>query len=559
MSESEESQTASATALRRRLVDVEVAEAERRVLQDDLRHSEERFAILETTTFDAILIHDKGVVLDCNLSFAEMFGYARSEVLGSDPLSYGTPESRPLIIANIASGYEEPYEVTGERKDGSIFAAELRGKAIPYGEGMALMVAIRDISERKEVERAHGRRLMLAHVHRTILEMERVEDFSKVVELFSRELRALGSEFDALGVNTIDEQAGVLISYTIYSGDKALMVHNPLGHPTNQELLKYWRRQEVWERVPDAAFEKATRDYGEAGYRPEVVIDAPFEQGTLALGLQGVLGDNDELIELLQACCPLLSLGYSRSRDLGLRRRAEEELEERVVERTGALEREIAERLVAEEALKVSLREKELLLKEIHHRVKNNMQVVSSLLDLQASQLDDPVVLDMFRDAQNRVRTMVLVHEKLYQTDNLARIDMADYIAELVTDLMDSYEREANSVDLTIDVEQVALDVDLAVPCGLILNELVSNAFKHGFPVGRKGEVRIVLKGDADGELVLKVADDGAGMSADLDLAKTKSLGLKLVQVLVVQIRGRLEVQREGGCAFVIHFPAIQG
>ena len=562
MSENEKNLTEEVEALRRRLVGLETAEAERRMLQDDLRHSEERFEKLSTTTFEAILIHDKGVVLDCNQTFADMFGYTRSEVIGSDPLAYGTPESRPLMIANIASGYEEPYEAVGQRKDGSVFAAQLRGKAMPYGDAVARMVAIRDISERKEVEREHGRRLMLAHVHRAILEMEQVEDFAEVVELFSQELRALGTEIDALGLNMIDEQAGTLVSYTVYSGDSAERAVFSLDLPTAQELLHYWRRQVVWERAPDVAFMDWAEKNIEETYRPGVVIDAPFEQGTLVVGLQGIIGENSELIELLQACCPLLSLGYSRSRDLGERREAEEalkrahdQLEERVVARTADLEREVAERLAAEEALKVSLGEKELLLKEIHHRVKNNMQVVSSLLDLQANQLDDPVALDMFRDGQNRVRTMALVHEKLYQTDNLARIDMADYIAELATDLMESYEREANSVDLNIDAEEVELDVDLAVPCGLILNELISNAFKHGFPSGKQGEVHVGLSGSTGEELVLMVEDDGVGMPADFDIKKTQSLGLQLVQTLIAQIRGRLELRREGGTAFVICFP----
>ena len=561
VNEHEEKLAAEIAVLRRRLADLEAAEAERLALQEDLRHSEERFEKLSTTTFEAILIHDKGVVLDCNLRFAEMFGYARSEVIGSDPLAYGAPESRPLMIANITSGYEEPYEAVGQRKDGSHFAAELRGRAMPYADAEARMVAIRDVSERKQVEREHGRRLMLAHVHRAILEMEQVEDFAKVVELFAWELRQLGTDFDALGLNMIDEEAGTLISYTVYAGDSAGQTINPLDHPTNQELLQYWRRQEVWERVPNEAFIDGVEKYGEEGYRPGVVIDAPFDQGTLVLGQQGRVGDNDDLIELMQVCCPLLSLGYSRSRDLGERRKAEEalkrahdQLEERVVERTVELQYEVAERLLAEEALKVSLGEKELLLKEIHHRVKNNMQVVSSLLDLQANQLDDPVALDMFRDGQNRVRTMALVHEKLYQTDNLARIDMADYVAELATDLMESYEREANSVSLNIDVEEVALDIDLAVPCGLILNELISNAFKHAFSAGQQGRVRIGLKAGAGGELVLEVEDDGVGIPAGLDLRQTKSLGLQLVHTLVAQIKGKLELCREGGTTFVIRF-----
>lgn len=216
--------------------------------------------------------------------------------------------------------------------------------------------------------------------------------------------------------------------------------------------------------------------------------------------------------------------------------------------------RDITERKRAEEQLKVALKEKEVLLKEIHHRVKNNLAVISSLLNMQSKYIKDKKTLEVFRESQNRVKTMALIHTKLYQSTDLARIDFADYIKKLAADLFGSYRLEPDSVGLVLKVESVYLDVNVAIPCGLIINELLSNALKHAFPKGRKGEVCITLRLE-DETVTLTVADNGIGFPDSIDFRNTESLGLQLVTALVVQLGGTIELARENGSTFRISFP----
>ena len=222
-----------------------------------------------------------------------------------------------------------------------------------------------------------------------------------------------------------------------------------------------------------------------------------------------------------------------------------------------ALQAEIAERKRAEEQIKASLGEKEVLLKEIHHRVKNNLQVVSSMLFLQSRSIKEEETVEMFQESRNRVRSMALVHERLYQSPDLARIDFAEYARNLTSYLFRSYGVHSNVIQLKVNVDDVFLSIDTAVPCGLILNELVSNSLKHAFPDGREGEIRIELGSDDDNRFTLMFGDNGVGFPEDLDFRNTESLGLQLVNNLVHQLEGTIELDRSGGTAFKITFAEL--
>jgi two-component sensor histidine kinase/HAMP domain-containing protein len=242
-------------------------------------------------------------------------------------------------------------------------------------------------------------------------------------------------------------------------------------------------------------------------------------------------------------------------------RRYTTELEQRVRERTADLTRtnsdlldEVHERKAAEEQVRASLNEKEILLKEIHHRVKNNLQIISSLLNLQVGKVTDPQTIQVLHESQSRVRSMALIHEKLYQSDSLARIDFGEYVKSLTTDLFRSYQRGLGRVQLKIEVDEVALELDQAVPCGLILNELMTNALKYAFPDRRIGTLHVELSARPEHMLCLRVADDGAGMPPEFDSTTSKSLGLQLVQSLVAQLDGHLKVDNTSGTAFEVTF-----
>ncbi|HEV7892333.1 MAG TPA: histidine kinase dimerization/phosphoacceptor domain -containing protein [Pyrinomonadaceae bacterium] len=216
--------------------------------------------------------------------------------------------------------------------------------------------------------------------------------------------------------------------------------------------------------------------------------------------------------------------------------------------------RDITERKREEEKIRASLREKEILLKEIHHRVKNNLQIISSLLNLQSAHIRDPHALEVFKEGQGRVRSMALIHEKLYQSDDLARVDFSEYIRNLAAYLFRSYEVNAGAVRLSVEAEDVLLGVDTAIPCGLIINELVSNSLKHAFPGGTGGSINIRLR-PADAErLTLTVADDGVGLPEGFDVRATPSLGLQLVNTLARQLGGDVLVGDCAGAEFSITF-----
>ncbi|MGZ4892343.1 MAG: sensor histidine kinase, partial [Halobacteriota archaeon] len=210
-------------------------------------------------------------------------------------------------------------------------------------------------------------------------------------------------------------------------------------------------------------------------------------------------------------------------------------------------------KLQADEIIRAALKERETLLKEIHHRVKNNMQVVSSLLSLQASKATEPETIEMLNESQRRIRSMALIHEKLYRSGSLAEINFADYVGSLIDELLQMYNVAEGVITLTADSENVQLGVDAAIPCALIINELVSNSLKHAFPDGRTGEVTVAIH-RINGTYELTITDNGVGPPPDFDFRTTDSLGLQLVTGLVNQIDGTITLDRTKGTTFIITF-----
>jgi PAS domain S-box-containing protein len=228
--------------------------------------------------------------------------------------------------------------------------------------------------------------------------------------------------------------------------------------------------------------------------------------------------------------------------------------EERRFVHTRCFTRDITDRKRAEAQLQASLHEKEVLLKEIHHRVKNNLQIISSLLDLQAENVADPRVRAIFEESQHHIQAMALIHESLYQSHDLARLDAADYLGRLSQQLFAAYQGSDARITLKLELERVALEPNRAIPCGLLLNELLSNSLKHAFPHGRMGEIHISLQACSE-RLTLRVRDTGVGLPEGFDFRHTDTLGLQLVYLLTEQLGGTITLEQAGGTTFTLIVP----
>jgi two-component sensor histidine kinase/ActR/RegA family two-component response regulator len=275
-------------------------------------------------------------------------------------------------------------------------------------------------------------------------------------------------------------------------------------------------------------------------------------------------------MELLRANEELASVNVALSCEIMERKQAEaavrqyqDQLEDLVRERTAELDRvnssliaEVNERTRAEEKVLVSLREKEILLKEIHHRVKNNLQIISSLLELQSQSLNDDQSLRYFRESQNRIKTMALVHERLYASADLASINVHEYLENLTSHLVSSYLEDPQLLILEVDVGEFTMGIEEAIPCGLIVNELVSNSLKHAFPMRRGGSIAVTCHPAGEDMVLLGVSDNGVGFPDGLDFTCSETLGLQIVNLLTRQLRGTIELRNDGGASFTIRFPA---
>jgi two-component sensor histidine kinase len=258
----------------------------------------------------------------------------------------------------------------------------------------------------------------------------------------------------------------------------------------------------------------------------------------------------------LQAVANVLAQALERHRAEEALRQANAALEARVQQRTAALTEEIAERTRTQAQLAAALQEKDVLLQEVHHRVKNNLQVISSLLSLQGESMRDPQARAAFADSQQRIRAIAVVHETLYRATDLTHLDLGTYFRELAAHIFRAYGADRAAIALRVEAPAVLLDMKRAVPCGLILTELLSNCLKHAFPGGRGGEIHVELRPEPAGQITITVRDSGVGVPAGLDLHATPSLGWSLVTLLTEQLGGTLVLERSPGTTVTIIFPA---
>ncbi|EKQ55644.1 MAG: PAS domain S-box [Methanobacterium sp. Maddingley MBC34] len=212
---------------------------------------------------------------------------------------------------------------------------------------------------------------------------------------------------------------------------------------------------------------------------------------------------------------------------------------------------------VAEENFRTSLEEKELLLRELHHRVKNNMQIISSLLSLQTQHIKDERDLKIFESSQNRVKTMSLIHDELYSSQDFSHINLSEYIQNISKELLTSHIEDPGRVKLTVNVEDVRMELETAIPLGLLINEIVANSVNHAFPNDQSGEIIVELERDGDA-FILKMSDDGVGIPEDIDFEKAETLGFQLINSLTNQLDGQIEMHSNDGTSFIVKFKELE-
>jgi PAS domain S-box-containing protein len=511
-----------------------------------------RLAAIVESSEDAIIGKTlEGIITSWNQGAERIYGYTAEEVIGRSLVFLmppDHPDELPTLLARLARGeIITHYETTRLRKDGQVIPVALTISPIrnPAGTIVGASTIARDITARKqaeaEVERRRRETELLAEFAQNLSASLDFDTVLQRVVAGAQELCGSERAFITLREPGSDILVGcyeVGVPDRTYAGRRI-----ESGKGLGGQVLRTGRPWRTADYAVDARFSKeyvaVTRAQGHLA-----VIAVPILMGAR---VEGVLyasnpsarpfTDQDEAILVRLATHAAIAIQNAQ-----LYRQTQTEL---------------VERRQAEERLTASLQEKEVLLKEIHHRVKNNLQIISSLLSLQSEAIADPDLLTQFQDSQDRVRSMALVHETLYQSQDLARLNMAPYIHTLSAQLLQSYSVDPSRLDVRIQADRLLLNLDQAIPCGLILNELLTNAFKYAFPLGQAGVVHVALYSVTAQQARLVVRDTGVGFPADLDFRHTATLGLQLVVMLTEQLGGTITLERDGGTIFTLTFPML--
>ena len=493
---------------------------ERKQVERALRASEERYRILFNQAQDAILLEDSSKkILDANLAATKLLGYSYPELLSMKSSDFKTSSldipSKNNQSINPDFDFEKPFETMTIHKDGTQIQVELAISSLVAGGDTLFLSIARDITKRKRMENR------LAKLNQCFLQF--------------------GND-PLTNINSLVAACGELMEakFALYMNLEK----------ENLNALGKWKAPDDFIQVSKAEGQISYDVIWKAEDRPFVIpnldktIYAKTDPAVMNYNLKTYVG---QAVKFYDKCSGALCVIYQKNVTIG----NDDQWLMGVIASAIAIEEE---RKRAENKIKAQLEEKNVLLKEIHHRVKNNMQVVSSLLNLQSSFIKDKKAHNLLKDSQNRVRTMALIHEKLYQSKDLTRIDFADYIESFTSQLVQSFKDETNHISILHDFDNILLVIDTAIPCGLIINELLTNSLKHAFPDKKEGEITIVFKSDKSGNYNLTVKDNGVGLPENIDINHSDSLGLQLVNTLVDQIDGKLHVLSKNGLQFSIQF-----
>ena len=492
--------------------------------EEALRESEEKYRTVVNSANDGIAIIQEDIVEFVNPRLAEMGGYTTEEIIGrryTEFLSHEDLQGAQKVYAGRMAGEGVPskYEQHLHKKNGDFLFVEVNSSLIPYRNRPAVLIIIRDSTERRRTEKLKD---SIFRISGAAISSDNLEDLFRSIHHVISDLMPANNFYIALYDQGLD-----LLSFPYFVDE-----YDPTPNPKKpgRGLTEYvLRTGKPLLASPEVFAELESHGEVESVGAPSIDwLGVPLNIDSRTIGV-------------------LVVQTYTE----GVRYGEEEKNILKFVSDQVAM---TVHRKRAEAQIMASLQEKDVLLKEVHHRVKNNMQVISSLLNLQSRRVKDPAVLEMFKESQRRIRSMALIHERLYQSSDLSRIEFSQYLRNLATHLFHSYQADSSRIHLKIDAEEVFLNINTAIPCGLIVNELISNALKHGFPEGRSGQLDIDLRRVAGDGYVLRVKDDGVGFPEGLDFRKTETLGMQIISTLVEQIDGRVELSRKKGTAFRLEF-----
>ena len=468
---------------------------------------------IEAAPTGMLMMDDTGAIVLVNAQVEKLFGYPRADLLGQriemlvpERFRVRHPDFRKAFFddpkARAMGGGRELY---GLRKDGSEVPIEIGLNPLQTSEGSFVLSSVVDITERKRS----------------------IEQFRLAIE---------AAPTGMLMMN--DTGAIVLVN---------VQVEKLFGYP-REELLGKRIEMLVPERFrsrhPDfrKTFFADPKARAMGGGRELYGLRKDGSEVPIEIGLNPLqTSEGNFVLSSVVDITERKRGDLERENLLGQLRALNTDLERRVTERTSELS--------------ATLREREVLLQEIHHRVKNNLQVISSLINMQVRQLEDNSSRDALEECQTRVQAIALIHEKLYQSKDYSRVPFSEYAKSLVANVFGAAGISQSAVTLQLAMEDLSLGVDKAIPCGLILNELITNALKHAFPDQRHGTVRVELRREGDRDIVFAVSDDGVGMPVEFHPKESPSLGMSLVQTLVEQLDGSIEIIRDAGTRFQVRFP----
>lgn len=511
-----------------------------------LRASERKYRHFIEATHEGVWEIDAGArTRFANPRMASMLGYSVEEMLGAPLDTFLEAEARALVSVMVArrkAGIHETHDFRFKRKDGSAVWTRLEASSITdeNGEYDGALAMVADITEHRQFEADRQFLLELAEL------LTVAEDRAVTLRVAARRLgehlavdRCLFAELD------VELERALVTEEWRAPGASSLIGAYPLADFEGNlpEMLKGRsfvssdaasdaRTQAVYERV-----------YGPLGMRAYIAVPL-VGAGRLNLALIATSTRPRAWLQrevtLVQSTVERVGLCVERLEHVAALRDMSKELERRVEDRT--------------RALKAALKEKEVLLKEIHHRVKNNLQVISSMLNLQAMHITDDAVQSVFAESQGRVQSIALVHETLYESEDLSSVNFVDYIHTLVNTVIQAQSSPYRNVSTEVEAGDIRLAIGIAIPCGLIINELVTNSLKHAFTGRERGTIRVVLRRRAPERIELAVMDDGVGLPPDLDPRHVTSLGLDLVYTFAEQLGAQVSVKTRPGTQFQFLF-----